>query len=207
MTVLSNIPIHTRTCPQSLVPVQWLQLESGKNSKTPVLNPVLVKKPTGRENWKPKGHLSGHFPGLECLSLCTQNIRQDGWCCWRSRLLSCRAIKVNRTGATRFTHSCVFPGVALWLRVLDLSVEEPVNKWFCHCVHTFLRPIGLLGLTPPPVEAATQALLYAHLSNLILFSKEQFDILRNMLIGILSDSKMRTLILFLIWMLNKELQQ
>lgn len=50
---------------------------------------------------------------------------------------------MSGTGATTFTRSCVFPGVALGLRVLDLAVEVPVNKWFCHCVHTFLQPIGL----------------------------------------------------------------
>ncbi|KAI9529710.1 hypothetical protein NQZ68_007948 [Dissostichus eleginoides] len=35
------------------------------------------------------------------------------------------AIKVSGAGATEFTRSCVFPGVALGLRVLDLTVEVP----------------------------------------------------------------------------------
>lgn len=89
------------------------------------------------------------FAHLECLSLCTQNIRQDGWCCKRSGPLSCRPLKVSRAEATTFTRSCVFPGVALGLRVLHLTVEAPANKWFCHCVHTFLQPMSLLCHIPP----------------------------------------------------------
>lgn len=52
VTVLSNIPIHTSTCPQSVMPVQLLKLERGKNSKTRVLYPVHVKKSTGCKKLK-----------------------------------------------------------------------------------------------------------------------------------------------------------
>lgn len=62
--------------------------------------------------------------------------------------------KAAAAGATMFARSCVVPGVALGLRVLDLTVEVPVNKWFCHCVRTFLQPKGLLSLMPPLAQAA-----------------------------------------------------
>lgn len=147
LEALCNITIHSRSCPESVVLFQLVKLKRGGNSQPR----TLLAVPRSMRKLKIQSVIICHrrFAHLECLSLWTRNIRQDGWCSRRSGPLSCRPLKVSRAEATTFTRSCVFPGVALGLRVLDLTVEASANKWFCHCVHTFLQPMSLLCLIPP----------------------------------------------------------